>query len=385
MKTLYLILCFASCCCLCSLVEAQENAFRPKQMPASELWLGHYNPERLGTPGNNWDRAIRIIDGIEFYLNMIAYKVPQSELEPFCKQARSQNVQIGVNGGYFDWQAMSDQFDTQGPDAPIRETVRMEMVPGVGAETARIEIRKLDNLIRAAGKIDVITLDGPIRRLMYPGADTGRVTPKGEAMGFTDRNDAVTEIIGYMRAWQEVLPEVRFVVLTNFPNWGWQGEMAYWGSGPNGMYWGDYQPAIAHLIQSCREADVPLDAVRVDNPYEFATGTFELRNTKWPQPIIDPATIDWTSRILQLEQLTRDAGLRFDLIVNSENGGATSNQAFSEKSLEYLDLYHRIGGRPDRYILEGWFQYPDQVGPDSQPYTLTHLARQFHARISEHD
>jgi hypothetical protein len=354
------------------------NTFESGDGP--ELWLGHYNPERLGTEGLEWDQAKRVTDGIEFYINMIAYRVPAKELEVFCKQLREQKISVGVNGGYFDWVSLPEEFLDPSPTTPIREKVRMKMTVGVGAETARVEMKKLDNLIRAAGGIDIIAMDGPIRRLMYPGADDGRATPSGEAIGFSELSSAIDEIIGYMATWRASHPHVRFVVLSNFPNWGWKGDVAYWASGPDGMYWGDYKPAIESLIHGCDEAGLPLDGVRVDNPLEFATGEFELRGTKWPEPITDPKTVDWFPRILELERITRAAGLKFDLIVNSENGGATSNQAFAERSLEYLELYRSKGGRPDRTILEGWYQYPDRLGPDSESYTLSHTAIEFAKR-----
>lgn len=348
---------------------------------STELWIGHYNPEHLGTDGISWDKARRITHGIEFYINMVAYKVPAEELKPFCETLRANQVAVGVNGGYFDWVALPAEFKDQGPENPIREKVRMDMQPGVGAETARTEIKKLDNLIRAAGKIDVVTLDGPIRRLMYPGADTGRATPRGDAQGFDELTLAMDEIVSYMKTWRAAQPEVRFVVLTNFPNWGWDGEIAYWASGPDGMYWGDYKPAIQQLIQRCQDEQIPLEGIRVDNPFEFATGQFELKNTKWPDPIKDPSTVDWISRIRELEDITHQAHLKFELIVNSEDGGATSNQAFAERSLQYLALYRKRGGAPERVVLEGWYQYPDRLGPDTQPYTLSHTALEFARRL----
>jgi hypothetical protein len=259
------------------------------------------------------------------------------------------------------------------------------MKRGVGAETARVEISKLESLISAAGGIDVVALDGPIRRLLFPGADMGRTTPKGEARGFTEVPEAVEEIIGYMQVWQDAQPSVRFVVLTNFPNWGWKGDVAYWASGPRGMYWGDYQPAIESLIQHAKTGEVRLEGVRVDHPYEFATGEFRLQGTKWPEPMKDPASVAWIPRILELERIVRSAGLAFELIVNSEYGGATSNEDFAQRSLAYLDLYHASGGRPDRYVLEGWYQYPDRLGPDTQPHTLSHTAIEFANRIRQRD
>ncbi|WP_182868090.1 hypothetical protein [Stieleria mannarensis] len=366
-------------CCLCVAFPVASIAETP------ELWLGHYNPENLGNPQHDWKQASRAIDGIEFYINMIAYKVPPQNLVDFCKSLRKEGIEVGVSGGYFDWVAIPDQFLDPSPDTPIRERERMVVEAGIGVETARVEMKKLENLISAADGIDVIALDGPIRRFLYPGADLGRTSPVGESKGIADVGQAVDEIIRYMQVWREAHPRVRFVALTNFPNWGWDGEIAYWGSGPKGMYWGDFRPAIDLLIRRCEETGVPLEGVRVDHPFEFATGEFSLQGTKWPEPVKDPAAVDWLPRILELENIVRSAGLKFELIVNSEYGGATSNEAFAKRSLEYLDLYHRHGGRPDRYILEGWYRFPDRLGPDSEPFTLSHTAVEFADRIQKRD
>ncbi|WP_436714503.1 hypothetical protein U8335_15635 [Roseiconus lacunae] len=349
---------------------------------APELWLGHYNPERLGNPTERWPAASKAIDGIEFYINMIAYKVPRENLTAFCQSLRIHKIQVGVSGGYFDWESIPEVFTGQSTQTPIQEKVRLNVTSGVGELTARVEMKKLQNLIDAAGGIDLIALDGPIRRLLYPGADNGRTTPKGEAVGLKDTSQAVEEIIRYMQVWQESHPQIRFVVLTNFPNWGWRGDIAYWASGPEGAYWGDYKPAVELLIQRCQQAGVRLEGLRVDHPYEFTTGEFELAGTKWPTPIRDPKTVDWMARIRELEQITRKAGLRFELIVNSEYGGATSNEAFAKRSLEYLHRYHEHGGRPDRYVLEGWYQYPNRVAPDTEMHTLSHTALEFDRQIN---
>jgi hypothetical protein len=81
--------------------------------------------------------------------------------------------------------------------------------------------------------------------------------------------------------------------------------------------------------------------------------------------------------------MVRSAGLKFELIVNSEYGGATSNEEFANRSLQYLDLYHAKGGRPDGYVLEGWYRYPDQLSPDTDPHTLSNTAVKFAERIRE--
>ena len=48
-----------------------------------------------------------------------------------------------------------------------------------------------------------------------------------------------------MRVWRARFPKIQFFALTNFPNWGWKGEMSYWGGG---MFYGDYFEALKGII-----------------------------------------------------------------------------------------------------------------------------------------
>ncbi len=40
-------------------------------------------------------------------------------------------------------------------------------------------------------------------------------------------------------------------------------------------------------------------------------------------------------------------------------------------------------GGPDRVILEGWFRYPEKLGPDTEAYTLSHTAIEFAKRMKQ--
>lgn len=346
-----------------------------------EVWIGHYDPQHLATEGLEWSEARAGVAAVEFYINMLAFLAPQGEYPEFVRELRAHGVATAVQCGYFDWESTLTDFSEPNPKG-ISDKVRMSLTRGVGEETARSEIAKVACLTACGGGPDHVVLDGPIRRLMHPGADTGRMTPSGEPQGLASLEEALDEVVGYMRTWLRALPDVRFVVLSNFPNWGWRGGTAYWGSGPDGMFWGDYEPVVRATIERLQDEGLPLDSVRADNPLEHLRGEVRLEGTPWPTPIVSPQEVDWLSRLLELERTVESYGVPFDLIANSEKGGAESGLAFEQRSLEYLSYYRSAGGSPARYVFEAWYPHPEKVGPETEPGTLTHLALEAIRRLS---
>ncbi len=360
------------------MINAQEINYEGEAFP--QIWMGHYNPEHLATQNLSWDFVQKHVDVIEFYINMVAYRVPAEDYQPFIEQLKENDIKIAIQCGYFDWRPQSEDFTTDNPKG-IAESVNEHIEKGIGKITAQTEINKLHHLMVAGGKPDYIVLDGPVRRLMNPGADTGRTRFRGDEIGLDSLDDAIIEIIAYMETWREAFPDIRFIPLTNFPNWGWKGEIAYWGSGPGGMFWGDYFDVANKLLDALAATDLPVVGLRADNPYEFIMGTKNLTGTPWENPDVDHSAIDWLGRVRELEVLTREKGFAFDLIVNSDTGGGTSPQLFMEESLRFLETYHNAGGRCERYVFEGWYAHPKEVGPEDKPYTLTNLLREAILRI----
>lgn len=77
--------------------DAGENASKTGDKTCEpEIWLGHYNPERLGDPDSQWSRASDAVDGIEFYINMIAYKTPQQDYRTFCESLRKRGIDVAL-------------------------------------------------------------------------------------------------------------------------------------------------------------------------------------------------------------------------------------------------------------------------------------------------
>lgn len=345
-----------------------------------EVWMVTYNPQWLTARNQSWGFLQRHLDGVGIYINMVAFRTPAEELAPFLRELRRRRIRVAVECGYFDWEATRDDFSAPNPKG-ISDKVRAAVRPGVGEETARTEMAKLKALIDAYGPPDVIALDGPIRRLLHPGADTGRIAPHGEQEGLPSLDAAVEEVVATMRAWVRTHRRVRFAVITNFPNWGWKGGPAYWASGPGLMHWGDYYPALRALAARCKRERLPLEAIRCDFPFDYANGTMPVSSPPWPKPAVDPASIDWVGRIRDLEREVQALGLDFELVVNEQQGGGASSERFCRETLRYVDAYRAAGGAPRRWIVQTWYPHPEKVGPEDEPWTMAWLTAEVIRRV----
>jgi hypothetical protein len=339
-----------------------------------EVWFSHAHPEPLGREPDQWPTVQRELDVLQFPINAVAFLIPQDDLKRLRAVLKRNGIRVSIECGYFDWEPQQSDFSAPNPKR-ITDRPRPVLRPGIGAETARIEIAKLAPLFAAGMRPDYIVMDGPVRRLIHPGADTGRIEPHGSQEGLADVEAAVDEVVAYMREWRRRLPNVRFMALTNFPNWGWKGQVAYWASGPGGMYWGDYYPVLEALVRKTRAAGMPLAGLVMDNPYEYMMGRIPV-GPPWPEPTKRPQETDWLARVLDLERTARGLGLAVSLIVNSQKGGHESDLAFVRYTLECLEAYRSRGGMAERYVFQTWYPHPEKLIPDTDPHSMTGMLRQ---------
>lgn len=344
------------------------------QGTAPEVWIGHLGQQELGDAGAKWDFVKGNLDCMQTPINAFAFIYPADKVRALAAVLRENHIKIAIECGYFDWQSVSDDFSAPNPKG-ITDTIRGTICGGIGERTARTEIAKIANLTDAGALPDYLNLDGPIRRLMLPGMDVSRTDTKG--IGSIDR--AVDEMISYMRVWRAKFPKLQFFYLTNFPNCGWKGESSYWDSG---MFFGDDYVALGRIIAKTRKAGIPILGVTADYPYGYFTGKQahkgwaklpnEPKPTRGPS---DPSKIDWSKRLLDLDRYVESEGLEFNLIVNSEIGGGTSDEAYHKDTLDYIRDYHKAGGSAKRYLVETWYAHPTKVEPEDEPYTMTNLVK----------
>ena len=342
------------------------------------VWLNHFQLGALaGAQDSDWAVTREGLDTAFFAINTLwpMAKPMKLSITPAAAAAAAEKlhkngIKIGVECGYFDHQqTLKDPGNAASDVIPTRELPRLE--PGVGIRTARIEIAKLRSLWQAGHQPDYIVLDDPMRRLTIPGQDN----PAQLLQGMADYGSAALEVVSYMQVMREKFPAVQFVIIMNFPNWGWKGKPAFLtGPGRTGtMNWGDANLALEALFPAVEKAGQSIYALQGDFPWRYFA--------EQPTDAI-AATVDWPERILQLESYARDKGTRFNLTANSETG-YVSAQAFSADSLKYLDAYLAAGGKPDNLVVQSWYPHPVDLLPESEPHTGTWLSARFIERLRE--
>ena len=168
---------------------------------------------------------------------------------------------------------------------------------------------------------------------------------------------------------QEVHPKTRFWLLTNFPDWGYQGDVSCQARGPQRQDYGDYDEVIRVVPRKLRAASISLAGVTVDNPYDHLVGEHPSVDFK------DPKSVDWIKRVRRYEDFAREQGLEFNLIVNSERGGHESDGLFCRETLQMVNTYRKAGGQPTRWLVQSWYLYPKQTLPETAPHTMTALVK----------
>ena len=317
--------------------EGRKAAGRLK---APEVWMCHKTPlELLETPAD-WAFVRRHVSGIKLYIGLLK-DTPDERLAALATMLKTHRIPVAFEcGGTLGFARMDE---TNGKDS------------------ARRELARFARWSKAGGRIDYLDLDGPVRRLLHAKRKDGK--------RFTSAVKAADQLMIYLAEVKKRHPEIRFFLLTNFPNWGYRKVVSYHARGPQRQDWGDYDKIVKTVLARAKAAGHTFAGVTVDNPYEYAIGEHFSVKLK------DPKTVDWIKRIRDYEDFAKSRGLTFNFIANSEQGGKTSGAAFAERTLKMIDAYVKAGGTPTRYIIQSWYPHPTKVLPETEPDTMTGLVK----------
>jgi len=335
--------------------EADSRRENPSASEQPEVWLcaGDRIVDLL-QPGAEWPFVKQHLTGIKLYIGQLSGSRRQpadatsDRLRQIVRLAKAHDLKVAVElGGCLDF-------------SPLDDTA--------GEWSARRELAAIENFYSAGGKVDFLDIDGPIRRLMHP-------HKRRDGRKFDSIEKAADELVDALRIHREAHPETRYWLLTNFPNWGWRGDVSYHARGPERQDYGDYDQVVRIVLDKLQTAGIALDGVTVDNPYDYLTG--EHRSVKIP----DPKSVDWLGRVRSYEDFSREKGLTFNLIANSERGGHESDERFYRETLQMVDTYLQAGGRPTRWFVQSWYTYPKQMVPESSPNSMTALVKAVTQRV----
>jgi len=321
-----------------------------REAPAiPEVWLcaGDRVAELLGDDAD-WAFVREHLSGLKLYVDQID-QAPPEQLAALVKLVADQGYRVAVElGCCLDFGPMDDTN---------------------GEWSAQLELAKIDKWYAAGGKVDFLDLDGPVRRLMFPERPDGKRFDSMEA--------AADEVVDSVRTFHQAHPEMRFWHLTNFPNWGYQGDVSYHARGPARQDYGEYDDAHRLVHEELKAAGIPLAGVTIDNPYDYLIGEH------FSVSIPDPKTVDWLGRVRAYEDRCRDEGLEVNLIVNSERGGMESDERFCRETLQMVETYLAAGGRPTRWFVQTWYPFPKRMVPESDPSTMAGLVKAVIERVRQ--
>lgn len=354
-------LCLLLCFVITGVFLYDETCAQPAVAPVG---ISFNRMHQLGKEPDAWPHLRQHLGWLQFPINEVAFLAPAEDIKGILHAIDGTDIKIAVECGYFDWDSHNEEFTAANPRR-ITDRPRDPVTTGVGRMTARSEIAKLGYLTRQGRAPDFLVLDGPVRRLIHPGADVGR-----EDIAGMDRiDDAIREVLDYMRHMRDAFPDVHFVAITNFPNYAWKHWPAYTADRQG---WGDYAPIVRQLVQRAQAAGMPFAAIRADTPYEYLQGTVPIAGQPW-----NPAQVKWWDRLFDLSNTVDRLGLDFQITINSSFGGDASDRGFALRSLKCLDEFRRRGGQADFYMLHSWYKYPRRAIPESEPWTLAFAGNRF--------
>ena len=320
-------------------------------------WAAHDDYFEFLTNPENWDYVSKNLDAVQLF-GYITWTWTDGQVEAFCDMVKATGIKVAFEmGGMLQYQGVGPK----GSEAEARFWFEAE---GLG-QTAILR------MIEHGVYVDYINFDGSISRVM------GTQNDPRKTMGTPDMTieEACDQIVWLIKCYQEVLPEAKFNYLWNFPNHSWKGGYAltYYNDSQRRMGWGDVYEEMQVLDAAVKASGVPLVGFTIDAPYNYrATGDSSM-----------------ISRVLDFEQEARALGYRVAIVFNSDVDSRASSfnnlsGQFYKESLQYIDDYEKLGGSPDVYILESWYnRAPAKHLPETEPYTLTYLAAEALRHIKE--
>ncbi|MFP6678113.1 MAG: hypothetical protein VB878_23705 [Pirellulaceae bacterium] len=240
--------------------------------------------------------------------------------------------------------------------------------PGqTGLQSARAELAILNRLFEAGGRVQALTLDGPISRVIKGGRPPGDGGAAG-TLGYS-LAESVDHLVAYIETVHRAHPGIEIGLIVNFAHWDFEGRESYFGAS---SYSAGSGYSYNEVLDAVLARGSLIRFVHADSPFDYLTSERSPYNPRWKGE---------RDRLLALEAYCRRKGLKFGLICNTEARQSGSDREFYEQTLQALQLYRAAGGQPDSFTVESWFEFPRQLLPETKPYTFTGLTRDFVAQV----
>jgi hypothetical protein len=331
--------------------EAEVKHVQPPRKEKPLVAMCYGNPWVLADT-TQWSAVLGKLDILKIYIGDISARLDSQQSRALANALLSHNIKIAVElGGLLDWHASKGD---QSAAASFQQDFS--------------NVRPLIDLIKSIDptrSIDMLDMDGPIRRMLFP----SNSAPTNHTLA-----SAVTELSKVVKMWRDSVPGIEINLLTNFPNWAWGSTPSYFAINGRSDGYGRYEDVLDAVEAEKAKSGLYFDGLTVDNPYDYATGKAQ---TNQPGLI---AGVDWMQRLAELDSRAKAMGLKVNMIFNT-NGGRTA-EGYSDQTLALIDLYHQRVGTPDGYWIQSWYQLPGEWLPESDAYTMTNIVREAMRKIA---
>ena len=287
---------------------------------------------------SKWEQLFNKTYGALFYRNSLnSATIP--ELNALIQAKNNFNFKLGIETSGF-------------------QNVSATEINQLGERSYESEMRALTNLTLSKGKIDYVFFDGPIRNAMFPnGAASPRMT----------LSEASRELVDLMLLYRNYNPEIKFFLISNFSNWGWDGIPARNTNGIGSMGYGDYKEVLDSVLQLADKKGVRFDGVSLDFSYEA------YLNEGSSDQIDVVKSIDYGNRLKQIYDYIRSNGYTVSISLNNNRGGNANSNIFRVEMLNYLEELLLNGMTPNHILHQTWNPYPDFFFFFSQKNTFTNM------------
>lgn len=316
----------------------EKNPVLVLRLKNPEVWMDMYrgDPAVLGQPDALWSYVKQHISAFEFARsNIDPIWMSYSNLQQLVAMIKKNNIPMNM-----------ELFgpNTFASKCPIDDSN--------GICSADYDMTHfIDPVENLGGHLHFLNLDWQIQILLQ---DLKVTYPSWTYQQRLDKSRDY--LVDYIKTIRQKYPNTEFFLLSNFPNWRWKGAP----SNPLASNWGDYWDVVSTIVPGTKNAGVPLRGITIDYPYNYMTQRGQDMTT-------------WVQRVRDFEKYARSNGLEFNLIINSQQGGQTSDAAFASDTLSDIGFYQAAGGHPDRYIVETWYPHPVQVVPETSLNSMTNL------------
>ena len=341
------------------------TAFAKSQpIPAIGIAPSHIaaDPQHLLNRAKEWEETAGSVNLYKFYVGQLDPTLDwcsHFEPKPFVNTLQALKLENGAEFGDFGFYDGKDE----------------------GAKSAADVIRRLQPIFDCGGKVALLHLDGPVRR-MVKGV---RTTPFGQLSVdevALDLESVAKELAVFFKNVHAKWPELEIGLIVNLPNWDYNKEQAGSVGGwteTSGLY---YEDILNRVYDELAATGENLAFVEIDCPYNYYLRTKTFK---------EDADCDNSAKFHLIQQWCRERDVKLHIIINTDPAATwntrdlsdidpekikSANRRFHDGVLAYIQQLHKDDITPDLMLIQSWYRAPSANLPETEPGTFMNTGKE---------